>query len=92
MVYKYMYLSLICTRYSSECTLKGIISTFSLYVLVFYQLIDVLISYFYYLQIFTLSAIPFDIMPTTIEQCVSVLKPGGLLLFRDYGTGSHTTV
>lgn len=36
-------------------------------------------------MIFTLSAIPFDIMPTTIEQCVSVLKPGGLLLFRDYG-------
>ncbi|XP_066389730.1 uncharacterized protein [Miscanthus floridulus] len=35
-------------------------------------------------MIFTLSAIPFDIMPTTIEQCVSVLKPGGLLLFRDY--------
>ncbi|XP_062190386.1 uncharacterized protein LOC133893393 isoform X2 [Phragmites australis] len=36
-------------------------------------------------MIFTLSAIPFDIMPTTIEQCVSVLKPGGLILFRDYG-------
>ncbi|KAJ1255655.1 hypothetical protein BS78_K175100 [Paspalum vaginatum] len=36
-------------------------------------------------MIFTLSAIPFTLMPTTIEQCVSVLKPGGLLLFRDYG-------
>ncbi|RLN33508.1 methyltransferase-like protein isoform X2 [Panicum miliaceum] len=36
-------------------------------------------------MIFTLSAIPFAIMPSTIEQCVSVLKPGGLLLFRDYG-------
>jgi methyltransferase-like protein 6 len=36
-------------------------------------------------MIFTLSAIPFAIMPRTIEQCVSVLKPGGLLLFRDYG-------
>jgi len=36
-------------------------------------------------QIFTLSAIPFAIMPSTIEQCVCVLKPGGLLLFRDYG-------
>lgn len=36
-------------------------------------------------MIFTLSAIPFTTMPTTIEQCVSVLKPGGLLLFRDYG-------
>ncbi|XP_039792319.1 methyltransferase-like protein isoform X4 [Panicum virgatum] len=35
-------------------------------------------------MIFTLSAIPFAIMPSTIEQCVSVLKPGGLLLFRDY--------
>ncbi|WVZ62850.1 hypothetical protein U9M48_012545 [Paspalum notatum var. saurae] len=36
-------------------------------------------------MIFTLSAIPFTLMPTAIEQCVSVLKPGGLLLFRDYG-------
>jgi len=36
-------------------------------------------------MIFTLSAIPFAIMPSTIEQCVCVLKPGGLLLFRDYG-------
>nr|CAB3456394.1 unnamed protein product [Digitaria exilis] len=36
-------------------------------------------------EIFTLSAIPFAIMPSTIQQCVSVLKPGGLLLFRDYG-------
>jgi len=36
-------------------------------------------------MIFTLSAIPFAIMPSTIEQCVSVLKQGGLLLFRDYG-------
>ncbi|CAL5079880.1 unnamed protein product [Urochloa decumbens] len=36
-------------------------------------------------MIFTLSAIPFAIMPSTIEQCVSVLKPGGLFLFRDYG-------
>ncbi|OEL20576.1 Methyltransferase-like protein [Dichanthelium oligosanthes] len=36
-------------------------------------------------MIFTLSAIPFTIMPSTIEQCVSVLKPRGLLLFRDYG-------
>uniref|UniRef100_A0A0D9WXY2 Methyltransferase-like protein n=1 Tax=Leersia perrieri TaxID=77586 RepID=A0A0D9WXY2_9ORYZ len=35
--------------------------------------------------IFTLSAIPFDIMPATLERCVSVLKPGGLVLFRDYG-------
>ncbi|TVU39458.1 hypothetical protein EJB05_12878 [Eragrostis curvula] len=36
-------------------------------------------------MIFTLSAIPFDKMPTAIKHCVSVLKPGGLLLFRDYG-------
>ncbi|GJN12063.1 hypothetical protein PR202_ga30307 [Eleusine coracana subsp. coracana] len=39
-------------------------------------------------MIFTLSAIPFDIMPSTLKYCVSVLKPGGLLLFRDYGNGS----
>lgn len=36
-------------------------------------------------MIFTLSAIPYDIMSTTIERCVSVLKPGGFVLFRDYG-------
>ncbi|KAL6871576.1 hypothetical protein ACP4OV_014405 [Aristida adscensionis] len=36
-------------------------------------------------MVFTLSAIPFNIMSTTIERCVSVLKPGGLVLFRDYG-------
>ncbi|KAK3143136.1 hypothetical protein QOZ80_4BG0358850 [Eleusine coracana subsp. coracana] len=36
-------------------------------------------------MIFTLSAIPFDIMLSTLKYCVSVLKPGGLLLFRDYG-------
>ncbi|CAN6165926.1 unnamed protein product [Urochloa humidicola] len=40
-------------------------------------------------MIFTLSAIPFAIMPSTIEQCVSVLKPGGLFLFRDYGNCSE---
>ncbi|XP_015694482.1 tRNA N(3)-methylcytidine methyltransferase METTL6 isoform X2 [Oryza brachyantha] len=36
-------------------------------------------------MIFTLSAIPLDIMPAILERCVSVLKPGGLVLFRDYG-------
>ncbi|XP_015644557.1 uncharacterized protein [Oryza sativa Japonica Group] len=36
-------------------------------------------------MIFTLSAIPFDNMLATLERCVSVLKPGGLVLFRDYG-------
>ncbi|XP_051200730.1 uncharacterized protein [Lolium perenne] len=36
-------------------------------------------------MIFTLSAIPYDIMLATLRRCVSVLKPGGLVLFRDYG-------
>ncbi|XP_042462319.1 methyltransferase-like protein isoform X2 [Zingiber officinale] len=36
-------------------------------------------------MIFTLSAIPFKRMPSVIEKCLSVLRPGGLLLFRDYG-------
>lgn len=36
-------------------------------------------------QIFTLSAVPFNRMPTAILECFFVLKPGGLLLFRDYG-------
>ncbi|XP_059628490.1 uncharacterized protein LOC132271201 isoform X1 [Cornus florida] len=35
--------------------------------------------------IFTLSAVPLHRMPTAIAECFSVLKPGGLLLFRDYG-------
>lgn len=35
--------------------------------------------------IFTLSAIPRKQMPVAIKECFSVLKPGGLLLFRDYG-------
>ncbi|KAK1379241.1 methyltransferase-like protein [Heracleum sosnowskyi] len=35
--------------------------------------------------IFTLSAVPFNRMPAAISECFSVLKPGGLLLFRDYG-------
>ncbi|XP_022746450.1 methyltransferase-like protein 6 isoform X2 [Durio zibethinus] len=35
--------------------------------------------------IFTLSAVPLQTMPTAIRECFSVLKPGGLLLFRDYG-------
>ncbi|CAA0814379.1 Methyltransferase family protein [Striga hermonthica] len=35
--------------------------------------------------IFTLSALPPDRMPKAIAQCFAVLKPGGLLLFRDYG-------
>ncbi|KAM0843277.1 hypothetical protein ACQ4PT_057816 [Festuca glaucescens] len=36
-------------------------------------------------MIFTLSAIPYDIMLATLRWCVYVLKPGGLVLFRDYG-------
>ncbi|XP_021773224.1 methyltransferase-like protein 6 isoform X1 [Chenopodium quinoa] len=35
--------------------------------------------------IFTLSAIPPERMATAIMECFSVLKPGGLLFFRDYG-------
>ncbi|KAK1576116.1 hypothetical protein Q3G72_011113 [Acer saccharum] len=35
--------------------------------------------------IFTLSAVPLQKMPTAIKECYSVLKPGGLLFFRDYG-------
>ncbi|KAB2058961.1 hypothetical protein ES319_A11G268800v1 [Gossypium barbadense] len=34
--------------------------------------------------IFTLSAVPLQIMPTALRECFSVLKPGGMLLFRDY--------
>ncbi|XP_075084471.1 uncharacterized protein LOC107760721 [Nicotiana tabacum] len=35
--------------------------------------------------IFTLSAVPLHRMSRAIAECCSVLKPGGLLLFRDYG-------
>ncbi|KAK6911350.1 hypothetical protein RJ641_023443 [Dillenia turbinata] len=35
--------------------------------------------------IFTLSAVPFQMMPLVLTECFFVLKPGGLLLFRDYG-------
>ncbi|XAR64906.1 tRNA(Thr) (cytosine(32)-N(3))-methyltransferase, partial [Bertholletia excelsa] len=35
--------------------------------------------------IFTLSAVPVERMPAAVAACFSVLKPGGLLLFRDYG-------
>ncbi|XVF57167.1 hypothetical protein PTKIN_Ptkin06aG0182500 [Pterospermum kingtungense] len=38
--------------------------------------------------IFTLSAVPLQTMPTAIRECFSVLKPGGMLLFRDYGIKS----
>ncbi|GMI65186.1 tRNA methyltransferase 140b [Hibiscus trionum] len=34
--------------------------------------------------IFTLSAVPLQIMPAALKECFSVLKPGGMLLFRDY--------
>lgn len=36
-------------------------------------------------QVFTLSALPLQRMPGSIKECFNVLKPGGLLLFRDYG-------
>ncbi|KAF5180962.1 Methyltransferase-like protein [Thalictrum thalictroides] len=35
--------------------------------------------------IFTLSAVESQSMPAAIMECISSLKPGGLLLFRDYG-------
>ncbi|XP_041993105.1 tRNA N(3)-methylcytidine methyltransferase METTL6 isoform X2 [Salvia splendens] len=35
--------------------------------------------------IFTLSALPLDRMPKAINECFDILKPGGMLLFRDYG-------
>lgn len=35
--------------------------------------------------IFTLSALPLERMPIAIQECFSVIKPGGILLFRDYG-------
>ncbi|PQP93289.1 methyltransferase-like protein 6 [Prunus yedoensis var. nudiflora] len=35
--------------------------------------------------IFTLSALPLQRMPESIKECFSVLEPGGLLFFRDYG-------
>ncbi|KAJ4805645.1 Methyltransferase [Rhynchospora pubera] len=40
--------------------------------------------------IFTLSAVPFCNMPSVIQKCSSVLKPGGLILFRDYGVYDMT--
>ncbi|KAI3520305.1 hypothetical protein L1887_09639 [Cichorium endivia] len=39
----------------------------------------------YVTLIFTLSAVPLDRMSTAVTECFSVLKPGGLLFFRDYG-------
>ncbi|XP_078175361.1 methyltransferase family protein [Carex rostrata] len=40
--------------------------------------------------IFTLSAVPFNKMRSVIQKCSSVLKPGGLILFRDYGVYDMT--
>ncbi|KAI3748469.1 hypothetical protein L6452_11549 [Arctium lappa] len=39
----------------------------------------------YVTLIFTLSAVPLHRMSTAVAACFSVLKPGGLLFFRDYG-------
>uniref|UniRef100_A0A453R9W4 Methyltransferase-like protein 6 n=1 Tax=Aegilops tauschii subsp. strangulata TaxID=200361 RepID=A0A453R9W4_AEGTS len=41
-------------------------------------------------MIFMLSAIPFNTISATLERCMSVLKPGGLVLFRDYGVYDMT--
>ena len=46
-----------------------------------------LLLFFYNSHIFTLSAAPLHRMPIVIRECFSVLKPGGLLLLRDYGNG-----
>ncbi|KAH9324950.1 hypothetical protein KI387_005128 [Taxus chinensis] len=35
--------------------------------------------------IFTLSSVPLKRMPHVIKECLSILKPGGMLFFRDYG-------
>eukprot|EP01018_Ginkgo_biloba_P034208 Gb_23036 [translate_table: standard] len=35
--------------------------------------------------VFTLSSIPLKRMPHVIKECFSVLEPGGMLFFRDYG-------
>ncbi|KAL2325305.1 hypothetical protein Fmac_024363 [Flemingia macrophylla] len=35
--------------------------------------------------IFTLSAVPLERMPKSIKECFIVLKPGGMVFFRDYG-------
>ncbi|KAK7278240.1 hypothetical protein RJT34_23266 [Clitoria ternatea] len=35
--------------------------------------------------IFTLSAVPLERMPRSIKECFIVLKPGGVVFFRDYG-------
>ncbi|GAB2287443.1 hypothetical protein Dimus_021820 [Dionaea muscipula] len=35
--------------------------------------------------IFTLSSVSYQMMPRAISECFSVIKPGGLLFFRDYG-------
>ena len=36
-------------------------------------------------QIFTLSAVPLERMPKSVKECFFVLKPGGMVFFRDYG-------
>ncbi|RDX71503.1 Methyltransferase-like protein 6 [Mucuna pruriens] len=35
--------------------------------------------------IFTLSAVPLERMPKSVKECFFVLKPGGMVFFRDYG-------
>lgn len=35
--------------------------------------------------IFTLSAVPLERMPKSVKECFIVLKPGGMVFFRDYG-------
>lgn len=69
------------------CFIGFAIVIWKLYVQERKKLLGCLICFFYSVihQIFTLSAIPLQTMPVSIKECFSVLKPGGLLLFRDYG-------
>ncbi|XP_042067230.1 tRNA N(3)-methylcytidine methyltransferase METTL6-like [Salvia splendens] len=46
---------------------------------------ELLDYYCFVTLIFTLSALPLDRMPKAIKECFDILKPGGMLLFRDYG-------
>ncbi|KAG5152167.1 hypothetical protein JHK84_028639 [Glycine max] len=40
--------------------------------------------------IFTLSAVPLERMPKSVKECFIVLKPGGMVFFRDYGNKQNS--